>query len=183
MAWCQTCLITAALPGNQSYRQQETHWDRSEASRKCSWGLLGTPKQEVQVETKEITIRYMETFFKGKSKSDQILEQVAKKSCEISSVGKKAEFTWERTWATWSNCNCSVQRVGLDELQRTLTNQAVFIWVDDSPGCHLLYRDHLRSMWDAISCTEVIQGQPALIAWPGVISGQPQSQLSMQGVM
>lgn len=34
-------------------------------------------------------MRYMETFFKGKSKSDQILEQITKKSCEISFVRKK----------------------------------------------------------------------------------------------
>ena len=42
---------------------------RKEASRKCSQDLLGAPQQEVQwtqVETKEITIRYMETFFKQK---------------------------------------------------------------------------------------------------------------------
>lgn len=46
--------------------------------------------QWTQVETEEITVRYI------KNQSDQILELVAEKSCEISFVEKKAKFTLER---------------------------------------------------------------------------------------
>lgn len=90
--------------------------------------------QWTQLETKGITIRYMETFFKeNKQKWSNTGTGCQEKLWNLLHW-KKEKFTWERAWATWSNCNCFVQRLGLDKLQRTLTNWAdLCLWVEDSP--------------------------------------------------